>query len=113
MGSDTSIAGHLAAGRAYEYAANALLNDIENRAVQDEVVGILSQALRMISLVCITFCGLGFLSTFLENEIKLRDTLETGIGIKGGKKDVTVGLPSVAVDVMLAAVQTTREPGSE
>jgi hypothetical protein len=111
--SNASIVSDLAGGRAYEYVTKAFLNGIEDRAVQDEVVGVFSQALRTVWLVGIPFCGLGFLFTFLEKEIKLRDELETEFGIEEDKKDVKIGQPSGAVDITLAAIPTTREPGPD
>lgn len=108
--SDAKIVSDLDAGRAYEYATKAFLNSIDNETVRSEVNRVFSDALRTVWLVGIAFCGLGFLFTFLEKEIKLRDKLDTEFGMEQEKKETQ---PSGAVDISLAAVPTSRELAEE
>jgi hypothetical protein len=108
--SDAKIVSDLDGGRAYEYATKAFLNSIDNETVRSEVTGVFSDALRTVWLVGIAFCSLGFLFTFLEKEIKLRDKLDTEFGMEQEKQETK---PAGAVDISLAVVPTSREPAEE
>ncbi len=84
--SDAAVAGKLTGGQAYQYATRAFLRGITDESVRDEVVEVFSRALRTVWLIGIAFAGLGFLLTFLEKEVSLRDKLNTDFGMETEKE---------------------------
>lgn len=109
--SDPRIASYLTGGRAYQYATQAFLNNIEDHASRREVVQVFAGAMRTVWLVGIAFAGTGFLLTFLEKEIRLRDKLNTEFGIEEEKKQGAAMSSTGHVELTLSAVPTTTEVG--
>jgi hypothetical protein len=84
--SDVETASALLGDRAYQHATSAFLDSIKDAALRDQVVGVFTGALRTCWLVGIAFAGVGFLLTFVEKEIHLREELNTEFGIEKEKK---------------------------
>lgn len=86
---DPQLAQYLSGGHAYEYATQAFLDSIESPTSREQVVQVFSQSLRIVWLIGVAFGGVGFLITFLEKEVQLRDKLETKYGLEEKKNEET------------------------
>ena len=107
--SSVKIAGYLTGGQAYQYATKAFLNSIDEEDAREEVIGVITGAMKTVWLIGIAFAGLGFLVTFFEGEVKLRDDLNTDYGMEGEKK-TPVDTPATApVDILLSPVPRKRQ----
>ena len=110
--SSPKIASYLTGGRAYQYATRAFLNGIGDESLRDEVVQVFAGAMRTVWLIGIAFAALGFLVTFFEKEIKLRDKLNTEFGMEDEKhKGSNAAAPTGSVEMTLPAIPSTREAG--
>lgn len=91
---DKGIAHKLATGQAYEHATKAFLDSLKDEAVRDQVIEVFTHAMKTVWYVGVAFAGVGFLVTFIEKEIKLRQGLNTEFGLEedkdkdANKKDV-------------------------
>ncbi|KAF2485971.1 major facilitator superfamily domain-containing protein [Neohortaea acidophila] len=83
---DARIAGYLTGGRAYEFATKAFVDGIADAEVRRGVVGVFQGALRTVWLVGVGFAGLGFLVTFLEKDVLLREQVNSEFGMQEVKK---------------------------
>lgn len=80
--SDPTVRSILSNGQAYEHATKAFINSFHTQSsLQNEIIGVYSDSLKLVWQVTIAFSGLGFLLVFLEREVKLRTELETDYGI--------------------------------
>ncbi|KAK8064769.1 hypothetical protein PG994_007407 [Apiospora phragmitis] len=84
--SDPKIASFLTGDRTYQHATGAFLGTIEDPSLRSEVVGVFTGALRTCWLVGIAFAGLGFMITFVEKEMSLREELNNEFGMEDVKK---------------------------
>ncbi|KAK8122481.1 hypothetical protein PG984_011151 [Apiospora sp. TS-2023a] len=107
--SDPKIASFLTGDRAYQHATGAFLNTIEDPTIRGEVVGVFTGALRTCWLVGLGFAGLGFLITFAQKEISLREELNNEFGMEDVKKT-----PESTSDegIVLPAVKDSRPPSA-
>ncbi|KAK8074711.1 major facilitator superfamily protein [Apiospora hydei] len=106
--SDPKIASFLAGDRAYQHATGAFIHSIADPALRGEVVGVFTGALRTCWLVGIAFAGLGFLVTFVEKEITLRDVLNTEFGMEDKKSPESF----LYEGIDLPAVKDSRPPSA-
>lgn len=80
--SDPAVRSILSNGQAYEHGTRAFINSFPSQSpLQNEIIGVYSDSLKLVWQVTIAFAGLGFLLVFLEKEIKLRTELETEYGV--------------------------------
>ncbi|KAK7999854.1 hypothetical protein PG990_012454 [Apiospora arundinis] len=107
--SDPKIASFLTGDRAYQHATGAFLDTIEDPALRGEVIGVFSGALRMCWLVGIAFAGLGFLITFVEKEIDLREELNNEFGMEDMKKTPE---STSNEGIAMSVVKDSRPPSS-
>ena len=87
------------------------MKSLADPSLRDEVVGVYSRAMRAVWLVGIALAGVGFLVTFLEKEVKLRESLNTEFGMEVEKKEHEGTQSSRPVEIAASAVPTTREAG--
>lgn len=106
---DPNITASLSGGKAYQFATAAFVNGISDETSRGEVVHLFTKSLRLVWLVGIAFAGVGFLVTFVEKEVKLRDELDTQYGIKEKAKEGT-GLNG-GEDTEMKTHQTTKSRG--
>lgn len=104
--SDPKIAELLSGGKAYQYATAAFVNGIKDEASRGEVVHLFTKSMQLVWLVGIAFAGIGFLITFVEKEVKLRDELDTKYGMKENAKGET-GLDK-GEDMEMKPYETTK-----
>lgn len=104
--SDPKIAELLSGGKAYQYATAAFVNGIKDEASRGEVVHLFTKSMQLVWLVGIAFAGIGFLITFVEKEVKLRDELGTKYGMKENAKGET-GLDQ-GEDMEMKPYETTK-----
>ena len=107
--SDPNITESLSGGNAYQFATAAFVNGIPDETSRAEVVHLFTKSLRLVWLVGIAFAGVGFLVTFVEKEVKLRDELDTQYGMKEKAKEKT-GLDG-GEDTEMEAYKTTGSGG--
>jgi MFS family permease len=81
---DPVIRGQLVNGQAYGHATAAFLNTL-SASTREEFISVLNESLRRAWQVGVGFAALGFLLTFLEKEIPLRQDLETEFGMETGE----------------------------
>ena len=84
--SDPSVRNSLTAGRAYESATSVFVNSFQG-ALRQEIIGVYSDALKLVWEIAIVFAGIAFFLVFFEKEIKLRTELDTEFGLVEKKKD--------------------------
>ncbi|KAI5921289.1 macrolide phosphotransferase k [Camillea tinctor] len=84
--SNPELVHNLSGGRAYEFATATYVNSISDPVSRQQVIQVFARALQTVWYVAVAFAGLGFLITFIEKEIKLRDKLETKYGIEEKEK---------------------------
>jgi hypothetical protein len=84
---DENVRALLQNGMAYESASAAYIGAFPE-PTRNELIQTYQGALKTVWQVLIGFCALGFLATFLLQEIKLKETIETefGLEIKDGEK---------------------------
>ncbi|KAF6235595.1 hypothetical protein HO173_006278 [Letharia columbiana] len=104
--SDPKIAEMLSGGKAYQYATAAFVKGIKDEASRGEVVHLFTKSMQLVWLVGIAFAGIGFLITFVEKEVKLRDELDTKYGMKENAKGET-GLDK-GEDMEMKPYETTK-----
>lgn len=107
--SDPNITESLSGGKAYQFATAAFVNGISDDISRGEVVHLFTKSLRLVWLVGIAFAGVGFLVTFVEKEVKLRDELDTQYGMKEKAKEGT-GLNG-GEDTEMETHKTTKSRG--
>ncbi|RYP45621.1 hypothetical protein DL768_008058 [Monosporascus sp. mg162] len=78
---DVSVRALVANGQAYSHTSNAFLLSLASNT-RDQVVGVFNDSLRLVWIVGTVIAGVSFFVTFLENEIQLRDSLETEYGLE-------------------------------
>lgn len=79
--SNSTVRDLLSGVHAYEHATAAFVSSYHGD-LQAEIIGIFSDALRLVWQVAIAFSGLASCLVFLEREIKLRKELDTEFGLK-------------------------------
>jgi hypothetical protein len=85
---DPQLVSLLISGKAYEHATASFLDTLAPET-RRQLVGVFTDSLRRAWQVAIAFAAFGFLVTFLEKEIPLRNELETnefGMETKEGKE---------------------------
>lgn len=82
---DPAARAQLANGQAYEHASRAFIYSF-GEGIREEIVGVYTDALKMVWIVGTAICGLAFLLVFAEKEIKLRTELNSEYGMKEKKK---------------------------
>lgn len=82
--SDVAISNKLANGQAYELATKAFLDTLAgpDTVVRDQVIEVFTRAIQTVWYVGIAFAGAGFLVSFVQKEIKLRQELNTEFGLE-------------------------------
>ncbi|KAH8897468.1 MFS general substrate transporter [Thozetella sp. PMI_491] len=88
--SNIEIATSLTGGHAYQHATSDFLSSIEDPSLRAEVIGVFTGALRTVWLVGIGFAALGFLVTFVQKEVELREELNNEFGIDEKKAPAAV-----------------------
>ncbi len=83
---DPRIRGLVSGGRAYENASKDFVNSFSGPAKQ-QLIAVFVAALALVWQVAIAFAGLGFVLSFFEKEITLRDELDTEFGITGENQE--------------------------
>ncbi|KAH8791085.1 hypothetical protein BGZ57DRAFT_752812, partial [Hyaloscypha finlandica] len=86
--SNPAVRALLANGQAYEHADRAFIDRFWG-VVRQEIVGVYTDASRMVRIVGAAICGVGFLVVFVEKAqkgIKLRVELKSEYGMKEQKK---------------------------
>ncbi|KIY01553.1 uncharacterized protein Z520_03105 [Fonsecaea multimorphosa CBS 102226] len=84
---DSVVRGQLINGQAYGHATAAFLNTL-SAPTREQVITVLNESLRRTWQVGIGFAGLGFLLSFLEKEIPLRQELETEFGMENQENKI-------------------------
>lgn len=79
--SDPAAAQMMASGGAYGAASAALVEQFPP-AVQAEIRSVYSQALQRLFQISIAFAGVGFMLSLFEDEIVLREKLDTEFGLR-------------------------------
>ncbi|KAG8161438.1 hypothetical protein KVR01_008425 [Diaporthe batatas] len=79
--SDPAAAQMMASGSAYGAASAAMVEQFAPE-VQSEIRSVYSQALQRLFQISIAFAGVGFMLSLFEDEIVLRETLETEFGLR-------------------------------
>jgi hypothetical protein len=82
------------AGRAYENTSRDFVQSFPSPA-REQIVAVFSAALRMVWHVAIAFACLAFVLSLFEEEIKLRDELDTEFGMETGKEETKARKPPV------------------
>ena len=112
--SNAKVASFITGGQAYQVATKAFLDSIEDQQLRDEVIGVFIRALRTVWLVAIAFAGVGFLATFVEKEVLLREKLNTDFGmeekrkIDADKEDAAAN--TIQLSPVLAAMAREAQP---
>ena len=84
--SDPAVRMLLSGGQAYEHATGNFVNSLRDRpALQNQVIGVYSDSLKLVWQAAVGISGLGFFLVFFEKEIELRTELETEFGLKEKK----------------------------
>ena len=85
----------LTAGHAYEYASASFVKAAPE-PIRGQIIGVYTNALKLVWQISIVFSGVVFLFIFLEKQIKLRTELDTeyGLGEKQKEKSAEDGLES-------------------
>jgi hypothetical protein len=86
--SNPAVRALLANGQAYEHAGRTFIDRFWG-VVREEIVGVYTDASRMVWIVGAAICGVGFLVVFVEKAqkgIKLRMELKSEYGMKEQKK---------------------------
>lgn len=83
----------LTAGHAYEYASADFVRAAPE-PIRGQIIGVYSDALKLVWQISIVFSGVAFLFVLLEKQIKLRTELDTEYGLvqKQNEKGVEAGL---------------------
>lgn len=79
--SDPAAAQMMASGGAYGAASAATVKQFPS-AIQAEIRSVYNQALQRLFQIAIVFAGVGFILSLFEDEIVLRETLETEFGLR-------------------------------
>ncbi|KAM0544554.1 hypothetical protein ACHAPJ_011771 [Fusarium lateritium] len=87
----------LSGGQAYSRASKAFINSFSGE-VRDQVLNVYSKSLRFVWLISIVFAGSALLATFLEQELTLRQDLNTEYGLEKEKKTTESSESSQQVD---------------
>ena len=82
---DSNLQNLLTKGHAYEYASASFVRSIPEPQ-RDQVLGVYTDALKLVWQISIVFSGLAFLSVLLEKQIKLRTELDTEYGLENKKQ---------------------------
>jgi hypothetical protein len=80
----------LANGNAYEHASRKFIWGFEE-STRVEIIGVYTEALKVVWQVGIAMAGLGFALVFVEKELKLRTELESEYGMKQKEKVAETG----------------------
>ncbi|KAL2848896.1 DNA repair protein RAD50 [Aspergillus pseudoustus] len=78
--SDLSVRQLLSNGNAYGHISSEFINSLSD-PVRGEVIGVLSDALKLVWEVSVVFSGVAFLLVFLEKQVPLRSELQTDYGM--------------------------------
>lgn len=83
----------LTGGHAYEYASASFVTAAPE-PIRGQIIGVYTDALKLVWQISIVFSGIAFLFIFLEKQIKLRTELDTEYGLveKQKEKGVEDGL---------------------
>ena len=76
----------LTAGHAYEYASASFVRAVPE-PVRGQVIGVYTDALKLVWQISIVFSGVAFLFIFLEKQVKLRTELDTEYGLMEKQKE--------------------------
>lgn len=79
--SDPTAASMMASGGAYGAASAAMVEQFPS-AIQAEIRSVYSQALQRLFQISIAFAGVGLILSLFEDELVLRETLETEFGLR-------------------------------
>ena len=85
---DPTIRAMFINGQAYEHASKVFIESFD-QGTREQIVGVYTDALKVVWEVGIALCGLAFLLVFIEKETKLRTSLETEYGMKAEKTKKT------------------------
>ncbi|KAI0095663.1 MFS general substrate transporter [Hypoxylon sp. NC0597] len=77
---DPSARELIASGQAYSHATSAVLLSLETHT-RDQVIGVLTDSLKLVWIVAVVIAGVSFFAIFVEREIGLRDDLNTSYGL--------------------------------
>ena len=83
---DPSVRAIFVNGQAYEHASRSFIYSFEE-ITRLQIIGVYTDALKVVWEVGIALCGVAFLLAFVEKEIKLRTDLETEYGMKKEVKE--------------------------
>ncbi len=87
---DPKVRAMLSNGKAFEHATRAFVKYLSSEdGTRDEVIDVFVDSLKRTWQVGIAIAGLAFLLVFLEQNIELRNDLETDFGIKIAENKIT------------------------
>ncbi|MCJ1271782.1 hypothetical protein MMC22_011687 [Lobaria immixta] len=76
----------LTGGHAYEYASASFVTAAPE-PIRGQIIGVYTDALKLVWQISIVFSGIAFLFIFLEKQIKLRTELDTEYGLVEKQKE--------------------------
>jgi MFS family permease len=78
---DTVAKGQLSNGQAYEHASATFISGFGEQ-VKDQILAAFAASFKLVWIIFLALAVLGFLSTFLERQVRLRRDLDSDFGLK-------------------------------